>query len=84
MKKQITERENTRANEIKNNFLIIHQQISELRSQMKELNQKSSEMITELEKARTEESEFIESLNDKYGEGFLDPFEMVYILKENE
>lgn len=84
MEKRITREEESRANKIKGEFIEVHDQISEIQKEMDLLNERSKFLIGRLETLREDESKFILSLEEKYGQGTLDPFKMIYKIKENE
>jgi uncharacterized coiled-coil DUF342 family protein len=84
MNKEITTSEKKRAEEIKGQFSEVHQEISQIQSEMDHLNQKAEGLIKILEKLREEEREFISSLEKKYGRGSLDPFEMIYKIEDHQ
>lgn len=84
MEIKITKKEEREATKIKEEFIEVHGQISQIQEEMETLNQKSESLIKKLESLREEESKFIDSLGKKYGEGILDPFQMTYRTKENE
>jgi DNA anti-recombination protein RmuC len=84
MEKKITLEEEQRANRIKVEFAEVHDQISKIQEEMESLNKKAESLILSLEAIRKEESEFVEKLTEKYGDGFLDPFNMTYKIKTDE
>lgn len=84
MEKKITREEEKEAVKIKAEFIEVHGQISQIQEEMEVLNRKAEYLIQKLESIRGEESRFIRSLEEKYGEGTLDPFQMTYKTKENE
>lgn len=84
MDKKITQEEEKRATQIKTEFSEIHSEIFKIQEEMNLLNEKAEELIKSLESLRKEESEFMSSLVEKYGEGSLDPFQMIYKIKTEE
>jgi hypothetical protein len=45
---------------------------------MERLTHKAGTLVRELERLRDEEKKFVEDLQEKYGEGKLDPYKLVY------
>ena len=84
MEKKITPEEEKRANQIKVEFTEVHNQIAKIQEEMEDLNRKAESLILSLESIRKDESDFVKELEEKYGEGFLDPFNMTYTIKNNE
>lgn len=84
MEKKISTPEKKRAEKIKGQFSEVHQEISQIQSEMDLLNQKAEGLIKILETLREEEKKFIDSLEKKYGKGSLDPFKMIYRIEEQE
>ena len=85
MDKKITQKEEERATQIKTEFAEVHTQIANIQEEMNLLNKKAEELIHSLELLRKDELDFLNSLNEKYGEGSLDPFKMIYkITEKNE
>jgi len=46
---------------------------------MESLNIKAGSLVKELERLRDEEHAFVQKLKEKYGEGKLDPFKLIYM-----
>lgn len=85
MHKKLTESEEKRANEIKSSFSEVHNQISQIQEEMNSLAKKADFLVQKLELLRGEELKFVQILEQKYGQGSLDPFNMIYkTKKENE
>jgi len=78
MIKKLTKVELKKAQSIKSEFSRVRTEIDVVRERMDELNLKAGTLVRELEDLRESEKDFIESLNKKYGDGNLNPFEMTY------
>lgn len=74
----LTEKEKDTANLLKSKFFEVRSEIESVQSKMEYLNTKAGSLIKELESLREQESNFIDSLQQKYGEGKLDPFKLIY------
>jgi chromosome segregation ATPase len=74
----LTKKEKDTANLLKIKFSDVRSEIENVQSEMEWLNTKAGSLIKELESLREQESNFIDSLQEKYGEGKLDPFKLIY------
>jgi septation ring formation regulator EzrA len=74
----LTKKEKDTANLLKIKFSEVRSEIENVQSEMEWLNTKAGSLIKELESLREQESNFIDSLQEKYGEGKLDPFKLIY------
>jgi hypothetical protein len=59
-------------------FVNIHQSILSVEENITKLEIESSSLISQLEKCREVENEFVEQLENKYGEGKLDPINLTW------
>ena len=59
-------------------FVNIHQSILSVEENIAKLEIESSGLISQLEKCREVENEFVEQLENKYGEGKLDPINLTW------
>ena len=59
-------------------FVNIHQSILSVEENITKLEIESSSLISQLEKCREVENEFVEQLENKYGEGNLDPINLTW------
>jgi hypothetical protein len=59
-------------------FVNIHQSILSVEENIAKLEIESSSLISQLEKCREVENEFVEQLENKYGEGKLDPINLTW------
>jgi len=75
----LTQKEKTKANALKEQFSLVRAEIESVQIQMENLNSKAGTLVRELEKLRDEESSFISGLKEKYGDGQLDPFKLIYM-----
>jgi len=76
---ELTKKEKDTANLLKIKFSEVRSDIEDVQGQMEYLNTKAGSLIKDLENLREQESNFIDSLSEKYGEGNLDPFKLIYI-----
>ncbi len=76
---ELTKKEKESANLLKVKFSEVRSEIDLVQSEMELLNKKAGSLIKELEGLRDEEAIFIDSLKEKYGDGKLDPFKMIYM-----
>lgn len=74
----LTKKEKDTANLLKIKFSEVRSEIENVQSEMEWLNTKAGSLIKELESLREQESNFIDSLQEKYGDGKLDPFKLIY------
>lgn len=84
MDKKISVKEEKEANDLKSRFNEVHDQIFKIQEEINSLNEKSKDLLQDLNELRDEEIEFMLKLKNKYGEGSLNPFTMIYTKKENE
>ena len=75
----LTKKEKDQANFLKDRFSIVRAEIETVQEEMESLNMKAGSLVKELERLRDEENFFIEKLKEKYGEGKLDPFKLIYM-----
>lgn len=75
----LTKKEKDTANLLKLKFSEVRSGIESVESEMEYLNAKAGSLIKELESLREQESNFIDLLQEKYGEGKLDPFKLIYM-----
>jgi|688.fasta_scaffold09088_3 hypothetical protein len=59
-------------------FVNIHQSILSVEENIAKLEIESSGLISQLERCREVENEFVEQLENKYGEGKLDPINLTW------
>lgn len=76
---ELTKKEKDTANLLKIKFSEVRSDIEDVQGQMEYLNTKAGSLIKDLEDLREQESNFIDSLREKYGEGNLDPFKLIYM-----
>jgi len=77
--KQILEKtEIIYAEDLKNEFGKVKDQIHTVKEQMSNLQQKTEDLICHLEDLRIQEQNFIKILNEKYGPGKLNPLTLYY------
>ncbi len=76
---ELTKEEKERANMLKDRFSSVREEIETVQAQMNILNTKAGTLIRELEELRDQESKFVGNLKEKYGEGTLDPFKLIYM-----
>jgi Skp family chaperone for outer membrane proteins len=84
MNKNLTIKEEKTARNLKTEFTSVHSQIQGIQTEMEFLQKRAKELIEQLENLRAEESTFAKSLEEKYGEGKLNPFTLIYEQKEEE
>lgn len=63
-------------------FIGIHSRIVDVEKQIQNLEKESSSLISELEICRETEREFYRKMENKYGEGQIDPIQMSWKTKE--
>jgi chromosome segregation ATPase len=76
---ELTRKEKEKASLLKDRFSSVRAEIESVQSEMDILNTKAGTLIRELEELRDQESKFIGNLKEKYGEGTLDPFKLIYM-----
>jgi len=84
MNKNLTIKEEKTARNLKTEFTSVHSQIQGIQMEMEFLQNRAKELIDQLENLRAEEVTFAKSLEEKYGEGKLNPFTLIYEQKEEE
>jgi hypothetical protein len=84
MNKNLTIKEEKTARNLKTEFTSVHSQIQGVQIEMEFLQKRAKELIDQLENLRSEEVTFVKSLEEKYGEGKLNPFTLIYEKKEEE
>jgi hypothetical protein len=83
----LTLKEQQEGNLLKDEFSRVRKEIEFVQTQMDELNFKAGTLLRELENLRDRESDWLKMLNENYGNGSLDPINMVFNpenKKENE
>lgn len=83
MEKNLTIKEEKRARVLKTKFTDVHSQIQGVQIEIEMMNKKAESLIKELNELRDEEVNFVKDLESKYGPGKLNPFTLVYEIKEN-
>lgn len=83
MEKNLTVKEEKRARNLKTKFNEVHSQIQGVQFEIELLNQRAKELIDQLESLRAEEIDLVKSLEEKYGPGKLNPFTLIYEIKDN-
>jgi chromosome segregation ATPase len=76
---ELSEKEKEKASFLKEKFSTVREEIESIQAEMDILNKKAGTLIKELEELRDQESKFIRNLKQKYGEGTLDPFKLIYM-----
>ena len=76
---ELTKKEKNKANSLKDQFSSVRGEIESVQAEMDLLTKKAGTLIKELENLRDQESQFITELKNKYGEGTLDPFKLIYM-----
>ncbi len=84
MEKNLTVKEEKRARNLKTKFGEVHSQIQGVQFEIELLNQRAKELIESLESLREEEVDLVKFLEEKHGPGKLNPFTLIYELKDNE
>ena len=72
----LTKEEKNVIMEISSEFIDIHREIIAVEETIKKMTERSFVLIDKLEKCREREKQFVCSLNDKYGDGELDPMNL--------
>jgi hypothetical protein len=80
--RKLNKKEQSEILNLSKKFIEIHSKIVEVEKQIQSLENKSSELISELESCREIEREFCRNMENKYGEGQIDPIEMSWITKK--
>jgi hypothetical protein len=80
--RKLNKKEQSEILNLSRKFIEIHSKIVEVEKQIQSLENKSSELISELESCRKNEREFFRNMENKYGEGQIDPIEMSWITKK--
>ena len=75
----LTKKEKAKANYLKSRFSEVRSEIEAVQEEMESLHVKAGSLIKELETLRDKEELFMEFLKEKYGEGKLDPFKLIYM-----
>jgi len=75
----LTKKEKDQANFLKDRFSVVRAEIETVQEEMESLNIKAGSLVKELERLRDEEHAFVQKLKEKYGEGKLDPFKLIYM-----
>jgi chromosome segregation ATPase len=83
MEKNLTVKEEKRARNLKTKFGEVHSQIQGVQFEIELLNKRAKELIDSLESLREEEVDLVKYLEEKYGPGKLNPFTLIYELKDN-
>ena len=68
---------------MKTKFNEVHSQIQGVQFEIELLNKRAKELIDQLETLRGEEIDLVKYLEEKYGPGKLNPFTLIYELKDN-
>ena len=84
MEKNLTVKEEKRARNLKTKFNEVHSQIQGVQFEIELLTKRAKELIDQLETLRVEEIDLVKYLEEKYGPGKLNPFTLIYELKDNE
>jgi Skp family chaperone for outer membrane proteins len=74
----LTSDEKKLANDLKVRFAEVRSEIRSIEEEMESLTHKAGTLVRDLEHLRDEEKRFIQDLQQKYGEGKLDPYKLVY------
>ncbi len=78
MIKNLDNEEIKRAESMKSDFSRIHFEMKETQDKINVLSERAKVLMEELDSARSLEYVFIIELNEKYGNGDLDPFQLTY------
>lgn len=78
-KMDLTKKEKETANYLKSRFSEVRSEIEAVQEEMESLHVKAGSLIKELEDLRDKEGLFMELLKEKYGDGTLDPFKLIYM-----
>ena len=83
MEKNLTIKEEKRARNLKTKFNDVHSQIQGVQFEIELLNKRAKELIDHLESLREEEIDLVKDLEKNYGPGKLNPFTLIYELKDD-
>ena len=75
---ELTNMESKTAENLKEEFKRVRDQITDVENEMERLSIKAGTLIKELEGLRDDERTFLDSLDEKYGEGKLNPFNLIF------
>lgn len=84
---ELTPKEKQEASLLKKEFSRVRKEIEYVQDQMDELNFKAGTLLRELENLRDKENDWLNTLIKTYGNGSLDPINMIFYpenTKENE
>jgi len=74
----LTNKESEKAENLRYEFRRVHDQINAVEKEMERLSIKAGTLIKELESLRDDEKYFLDSLDEKYGEGKLNPLNLIF------
>ena len=80
--RKLNEKEQNEILDLSRKFIEIHSRIVDIEKQIQGLEEESSSLISQLESCRETEREFHRKMENKYGEGHIDPIEMSWKTKK--
>lgn len=80
--RKLNRKEQNEILDLSRKFIEIHSRIVDIEKQIQGLEKESSDLISELELCRESEREFHRKMENKYGEGQIDPIEMSWKTKK--
>ncbi len=78
MEMELSKKEKEIANDLKLKFSIVREELQIVESKMLELDKEAGTLVRKLELLRDQESELRLNLEKKYGQGKLDPINLIY------
>lgn len=75
---ELTEKEKKLANNLKLEFAIVKQELHIIEDKMLQLDREAGTLVRKLEGLRDQEKELSLGLEKKYGQGKLDPINLIY------
>ena len=82
--KKITKKESEEILKFSKMYINIHSQMTEIETQINELENKASVLVSLLDDCRKKESELMERMTEKYGQGKLNPFTLIWENKKEQ
>lgn len=78
MEMELSKKEKEIANDLKLKFSIVREELQIVEAKMLDLDKEAGTLVRKLELLRDQESELRTNLEKKYGQGKLDPINLIY------